>query len=556
MKSTNLTVFDHIDKNCEACPQQVWLRDRKGDDFTEWNWSDARAEFNAAAAWLERRYGASQANMVLLSRNRAHWFLADLAVIGSGNVTIPIFTTLAPSIAKYIFEFTEARVLILGEADNWATVRDVLPDSIDIITLPGVEIDMPHTRWEDLVSECAGLQPQYQPNHDDLITMVFTSGTTGVPKGVMQTHDSMILPMERGRQIFELKGDARFLSYLPLSHIAERQLVMVQSLMYAGSVTFNESLATLLRDMADTRPNFFFGAPRVWEQLQQGILAQFGSQETLDAALAADHDGVGLRVRTLLGLNDAGFLLTAAAPTPPALIRWYSELGLEVMEGFGQTEIMATAVCSKERRKIGSIGPLLDEVEVKITDEGEILFKADGAAVGYYKMPEKTAETFVDGWVHTGDKGYIDDDGFIFLTGRVKDYFKTIQAKFVAPTPIENSFAKNEWTEQLCLLGRGYSKTVMVCVLSEAAQNVDKSDLEQALIDQAVDVNRSIDKHARIGAVIISKEPWTIENTMLTPTLKIRRDEVEDRFGERARELAHEAAVKGEVQLEWLGFGR
>jgi len=407
-----------------------------------------------------------------------------------------------------------------------------------------------------MVGECAGLQPQFRPKHDDLITMIFTSGTTGVPKGVMQTHDSMILPMERARTLFELRDNPRFLSYLPLSHIAERQLVMVQSLMHAGVVTFNESLATLLRDMADTRPNFFFGAPRVWEQLQQGILAQFGSQEVLDAALAADHDGVGLRVRTLLGLDDARFLLTAAAPTPPALIRWYSELGLEVMEGFGQTEIMATAVCSKERRKIGSIGPLLDEVEVKITDEGEVLFKADGAAVGYYKMPEKTAETFVDGWVHTGDKGYMDDDGFLFLTGRVKDYFKTIQAKFVAPAPIENSFAKNEWTEQLCLLGRGYSKTVMVCVLSEAAQNVDKSDLEQALIDQAADVNRNIDKHARIGAVIISKEPWTIENTMLTPTLKIRRDEVEGRFGERARELAHEAAVQGAIQLEWLGFGR
>lgn len=556
MTSKNTTINDHIQLNFEQYPQRVWLRDRSGDDFTEWTWSQARAEINAAAAWLEQRYGASQENIVLLSRNRAHWFMADLAIIGSGNVTIPIFTTLAPSVAEYIFDFTGARVLILGEADNWAAVREVLPETIEIITLPGVDIDMVHTRWQDLLAESAGLEPQFKPAHDELVSLVFTSGTTGVPKGVMQTHDSMLLPMKRSVKMMDLAGieNIRFLSYLPLSHIAERQLVMIQSMLTVGSVTFNESLPTLVRDMADTRPSFFFGAPRVWEQLQQGILAQFGSQQALEAALAADHDGVGLKVRTLLGLNDAIYLLTAAAPTPPALIKWYARLGLQLMEGFGQTEIMVTAVCTKDRCRIGSIGAVVDGVEVKISDEGEILFKAEGAASGYYKMPDKTAETFVDGWVHTGDKGYIDDDGFIFLTGRVKDYFKTIQGKFVAPTPVENLFAKSQLTEQICLLGRGYSKTVMVCVLTETAKSANEGETEKTLIEQAIEVNNKVEHHARIGAVIISQEPWTIENTMLTPTLKIRRDEVESRFGERAFELAHQGAVQGVIQLEWLNF--
>lgn len=557
MTAEKTTLIDHVNKNCEQFPQRVWLRDRRGDNFTEWNWSDARTEINAAAAWLEQRYGASQENIVLLSRNRAHWFMADLAIIGSGNVTVPIFTTLAPSVAEYIFDFTGTHVLILGEADNWAAVREVLPESIEIITLPGVEIDMPNTRWEDLIAKSAGLKPSHKPVPDDLVSLVFTSGTTGVPKGVMQTHDSMLLPMQRSVKMMGLDGHEcpRFLSYLPLSHIAERQLVMIKSMLTAGSVTFNESLPNLLRDMAETRPSFFFGAPRVWEQLQQGILAQFGSQQALETALASDHEGVGLKVRTLLGLNDAIFLLTAAAPTPPALIKWYAELGLQVMEGFGQTEIMVTAVCTNDRCRIGSVGPVVDGVEVKISDQGELLFKAEGAATGYYKMPEKTAETFVDGWVHTGDKGYIDDDGFIFLTGRVKDYFKTIQGKFVAPTPVENLFAKSQWTEQICLLGRGYSKTVMVCVLSEAAMNADQADIERSLIKQAIEVNEKVEHHARIGAVIISPQSWTIENMMLTPTLKIRRDEVESRFGERAFELALDGAVQGTIQLEWLHPG-
>ncbi|MCP4299135.1 MAG: AMP-binding protein [Gammaproteobacteria bacterium] len=551
MQHTTLSAY--LDSLNEGCPDRIWLRDRKGDEYTEWSWSDARAEVNAAAAWLERRYGASQKNIALLSRNRAHWLMADLAIIASGNVTIPLFTTLAASTAEYILNFTEARVLILGEADNWDVVREVLPDDVDVITLPGVDIDTPHTRWQDIVAECAGQTPEYKCNHDDLISLVFTSGTTGVPKGVMQTHDSFIIPMQRAAKYYALKKHIRFLSYLPLSHIAERQLILVQSMLHVGSVTFNEALTTLGRDMADVKPEYFFGAPRVWEQLQQGVIAKFGSPAALDEALARDAESVGKQVRSSLGLSQDAYLLTAAAPTPPALIEWYQTLGLTLMEGFGQTEIMATAVNTPEHRKIGSIGRLVDGVEMKITEEGEMCFKSDGAAIGYYKMPEKTAETFVDGWVHTGDKCYVDDEGFIFLTGRVKDYFKTMQGKFVAPVPIESSFAENEWTEQICLLGRGYSKTAIVCVLSETAQKQDRTVIEKALREKVDEVNAGIEKHARIGAVIISTDPWTIENEILTPTLKIRRDEVESRFGDRARELAHEAAVQRTTRLEWAG---
>ncbi|RLQ22513.1 AMP-binding protein [Seongchinamella sediminis] len=541
----------YLDKACARNPDAVWLRDRQGEVFEEWTWTQARDEINAAAAWLEQRYGNNQANVALLSRNRAHWMLADLALMASGNVSIPLFTTLVADTAQYILEFTDARALILGEADNWNAVRQVIPDGVDIITLPGVSIDAAHIPWEQIISEAGTAQPANQPAPADLVSIVFTSGTTGAPKGVMQTHDSLTVPMQRICKYTEVRRNPRFLSYLPLSHIAERQLVMVQSILQNGSVTFNESAATLIRDMTDTRPNFFFGAPRVWEQLQQKVLAQFGSRTALDQALQQDREGTSLAVRQTLGLDQADYMLTAAAPTPPALIAWFEELGLPLMEGFGQTEIMAVSLNTSVSRRIGSIGRVPPDVEMKITEEGELAFKAEGAAIGYYKMPEQSSETFRDGWVHTGDRARIDADGFLYLTGRVKDYFKTIQGKFVAPAPIESAFAANEWTEQLCLLGRGYSKTVIVCVLSEVARELDPAEVTAGLQQHIAGINAEVEKHARIGAVIITREPWTIENTMLTPTLKIRRNEVEERFGTRAAELANQAAVTGTVVVEW-----
>jgi long-chain acyl-CoA synthetase len=246
------------------------------------------------------------------------------------------------------------------------------------------------------------------------------------------------------------------------------------------------------------------------------------------------------------------YCLTAAAPTPPALIHWWEDLGLTLMEGFGQTEAMGLILSSHEQRRIGSIGKPIGEVEYKITEEGELAVKAAGCTPGYYKQADKTAELIRDGWLHTGDKVRVDEDGFLYITGRVKDYFKTIQGKFVAPPPIEGAFARNPYAEQQCLLGRGFSKTVMVAVLTEEARNAPEKEVEESILSTVREVNDEIEKHARIGAVILTREPWSIENEVLTPTLKMRREKVEERFGELAEELARKSAEQGELLLRWL----
>ena len=545
------TLTEQLAHWAQECPERVWLRDLSEAGETPYSWSEAQNQVLAASAALEKKLGSGQ-SMALLSKNRAHWVLADLAIIASGNISVPLFTTHTATTAEYILGFTETKVLFLGETSNWDAVKAVLPKDVLIITLPGVSCDIDHITWDSLVTAGSGDHPAHKASASDLISLVFTSGTTGMPKGVIQTHESNLIPVRRGTEAFASREDSRFFSYLPLSHIAERQIVEYGSMVACGEIWFNESLETLLRDLPACKPNIFFGPPRVWEQLQQAVLGKVGGQEALDTLLEQDAEGISTMVLGGLGLTEVDYCLTAAAPTPPALIHWWEKLGLKLCEGFGQTEAMSLIVTKVDDRRIGSIGKPISGVEVKISDIGELLIRAEGCTPGYYQQPEKTAELWQNGWLHTGDKAYVDDDGFIFITGRVKDYFKTIQGKFVAPPPIEGLFANNSHAEQQCLLGRGFSKTVMVTVLSEAAKGLDRQVVEASVLDTIASINTEVEKHARIGAVIISSEHWTIENEILTPTLKIRRERVEAVFAEKAEQLARESAEQGKVLAHWF----
>ena len=532
-------------------PDQIWMRDLVESSSVDYAWGATVAEIDRVASWLESAFGQGE-RMALLSKNRAHWIMADLAVINSGNVAVPLFTTHAQATAEYILSFTEAKVLFLGETENWSSVKTVLPEGCLLVTLPGVACDLPHKKWEELVADAPSEQSKYEPHPDDIISLVFTSGTTGLPKGVIQTHATNLIPMRRCQYLFTQREQPRWFSYLPLSHIAERQIVEFSSVNTGGEIWFNESLETLARDLPRCRPHIFFGPPRVWEQLRQSVTAKFGGAEALAQALANDPAGVQTLVTTALGLDQVEYCLTAAAPTPPPLIQWWDDVGVRLCEGFGQTEAMGLIITDPADRRIGSIGKPAGEVEVKIGDNDEMLIKAEGCTPGYYNRPEKTAELWQDGWLHTGDKVRIDQDGFIFITGRVKDYFKTIQGKFVAPPPIEGLFAENPHSEQQCLLGRGYSKTVMITVLNEPARQLPKEEIEAAAIATVESINAQIEKHARIGAVIFSQKPWTIENEILTPTMKIRREQIENKFGEKAERLARESAEAGKIGLYWF----
>ena len=316
---THDTIPALVDHWARTCPDRVWLRDLRDEGSDDYTWAEANGQIHAVAAMLEAQFGTGE-RMAILSRNRPHWFMADLAIMASGNVSVSLFTTLPASTAEYILDFTEARVLFVGETQNWEAVKSVLREDVTLIALPGVSLDRPHLRWEDLLDAWQGHSPTHVSGADDMMALVFTSGTTGLPKGVIQTHACNLIPIRRFMKAFGIRDNPRYFSYLPLSHIAERQIVEFSSIVVCGEVSFNESPETILRDLQRTRPHMFFGPPRIWEQFQQAVVGKFGGQAELDKALAADREGIGSLVLDTMGLNEVEFCLVAAAPTPPALI--------------------------------------------------------------------------------------------------------------------------------------------------------------------------------------------------------------------------------------------
>jgi long-chain acyl-CoA synthetase len=529
------SLLEDLDHWAGVQADQPWLVEHWTTHQKEITWEKGAAMVHSAAAWIAERVQQSGTRIGTLSCNCAHWIMADLAIMASGNVHVPLFTTMKPENLDYVAGFAGIEMLLLGPADNWEQVRDRFPTDMPVILLPGAPEVQGAITWAEIVTAGASLPRVAAPDVNVLATIVFTSGTTGKPKGVMHSLSSL---REAGSGIgFESGSQAgwRFLSYLPLAHLGERIVVECQSLVYGGTIYFNEGLATFLDDLRYARPNWFLGVPRIWEKLQQAVFAKVLSAQELEAAKASGNmDDASSKVKAFLGLGEIEYILTSTAPTPAPLKGWYEELGIDLYDGYGQSEILPVSANRKGHRKPGSIGQAAHGVEIKIADNGEILARGQGTALGYYRAPEITAETFLnDGWVRTGDKGRVDDDGYLFITGRVKEIFKTAKGKYVAPAPIEGRFLDTNLVEQACLSGLGLAQTVMMLVLSDAAIQRDEDNILAELLDHTAVLNATLDKHEQIGALVVSRTPWSHENGVLTHTLKIKRDQVEERFAEQ-----------------------
>jgi len=320
----------------------------------------------------------------------------------------------------------------------------------------------------------------------------------------------------------------QWFSYLPLSHIAERALMEMVAITTGSTISFAESLDTFAQNLRDTQPTIFGGVPRIYAKFQEGVLAKL-PQQKLDTLLRIPllNSFIKKSIVKKLGLARARIVVSGAAPTPSSLQEWFKRIGVDIRETYGMTENTAFSHSNYQEIKIGTVGQPFPTVETKISNEGEILIRHAALMKGYYKDEATTKAVFTnDGYLRTGDQGSIDAEGYLTITGRVKDQFKTDKAKFIAPALIETKLT-NPDLDQICVVGMGIPQPIALVVLSASGKAKPKQQLEQELEALLNRVNPTLESYEQLTTVVILKDEWTIENGLLTPSMKVKRNEIE-----------------------------
>ncbi|WP_129973972.1 MULTISPECIES: AMP-binding protein [unclassified Pseudomonas] len=501
-------------------------------------WAEVGHQARCAAHWLRSRELPQGSHIALISKNCAHWIIADLAIWMAGHVSVPLYPNLTAESVNQVLTHSESVLAFIGKLDDWPGMSPGVPAGLTTVSLP---LHPPGTfdfNWDDL-QRSSPIQDDPRPAAEQLATIIYTSGTTGLPKGVMHSFANLGFATTRGTQLFGLNEHDRLLSYLPLCHVAERMFVELASIYTGQTVFFAESLDTFLADLKRARPTAMFGVPRIWTKFQMGVYSKIPAKR-LDFLLGLPFIGkrIGHKVLAGLGLDALRVALSGAAPVPLTLLRWYQKLGLDVLEVYGMTESCGYShICLPGQYKEGWIGRPCPDVEVRIDESGEVQVRSQANMLGYFKEPQKTAETLTeDGFLRTGDKGEQDAEGRLRLTGRLKEIFKTSKGKYVAPAPIENRLAVHSRIEQVCVVGDGLSAPLGLCVLSAVGREEPRAPLHSSLEKLLEEVNAVLDKHERLRRLVVVKDSWAVENGFLTPTLKIKRNIIEDTYGARFEE--------------------
>jgi long-chain acyl-CoA synthetase len=532
-------VFDHEDKLAE----RVYLTQPIGDGrVVDYTWAQVLDQARRMAAHLQMRGYEPGARIAILSKNCAHFFMAELAIWIGGYTTVAMFPTESAAVVRYELEHSDAQLLFVGKLDIWEQQRTGVPAGLPCIAFPLAPDSAlaEFETWDAIVARTPPLSGRPQRAADELAMLIYTSGSTGQPKGVMSSFGAFSRAAEGvARYIRSRIGEGaeiRVLSYLPLAHSMDRTWSEGASMIDGREhVFFAESLDTFLQDLQRARPTVFGSVPRLWLKFQQGVFSKMPTAK-LDRLLGIPILGrvVARKVLKGLGLDAVVIAGSGSAPIPPDLIAWYRRLGLKLYEGYGMTEDNSYSHFSDERLgEPGYVGVPLPGVEVKLSEAGEVLIKSPGQFSGYYKQPELTAESFTeDGFFRTGDLGERRADGLLRISGRVKELFKTAKGKYVAPAPIENLINAHPLVEMALVSGVGQPAAYALIVLAEDLRpRVNDAAVRarvQAELEQLIErVNNTVADCEQLHMAVIAREAWSVENGFLTPTMKVRRARIE-----------------------------
>ena len=587
------TVFAVLEATAVAHPDLPALREKRDGSWQTITWEGYRREALAVARGFIRLGLEPGQGVAILGANCPRWFFADLGAIAAGGVPTGIYTTSTAEQCQYIAGHCEAGVLVLEDASRLASFdRAALPRLRGVVLMRGESDELGVHSWRQLLAAGDEVPEGVVRNRldrqrpDDLATLIYTSGTTGPPKGVMLSHQNITWIGERVAAAFRVGTGDLVVSYLPLSHIAE-QVVSLYSPMAVGACTwFAESLDALGANLREARPHMFFGVPRVWEKLQAAIQAAGAKNPPLKKKIAAWARRKGLaggyaeqrggsrpalyglaerlvftKVRQRLGLDRARVCATSAAPISLDTLEFFLSLGIPLLEVYGMTECTGpTTFSTPDRFRTSKAGYAIPDTELKIADDSEICFRGPHVCLGYYKDEAASGETIdEEGWLHSGDIGSLDEEGFLKVTDRKKELIITSGGKNVAPQPLEAKLKGIPAVGQAVALGdrRNYVAALFTLDPDRLAEEAGKAGSParepataaacprfRAYLDRQVEaVNRTLARYEQVRRYAVLPGQLTVAGGELTPTMKLKRRVINEKYAAEIEAL-YSAAVE------------
>jgi len=534
--------------------------------------------------------------VAILSENRPGWYLSDMSILSLGAIDVPLYPSLPPNQIEYILQNSEAKAIIVSNMLQLGKILSIwqnLPELMQIIVLNRLEekiedvTDLNSCKIEGkkILQAKPRLLEGINISPDDTATLIYTSGTTGLPKGVMLTHRNICENVKSCSDLITLDETDCSLSFLPLSHAYERTGGYYLLFGCGAAIYLAESIETVSLNIAEAKPTIIFTVPRLFDRIRSNMQKQIATESQLKQRIfsfalstgeqynrqMAKKGSVSLALKAAHALSRKlvykkilakfggrlRYFVSGGAALPKETGEYFSSLGITILEGYGLTETSPiTNVNRPEKVKFGTVGPTVRNVEIRIADDGEILFKGPNIMKGYWKDVEATAEVIKDGWFHTGDIGRLDDDGYLTITDRKKHIIVTSGGKNIAPLPIEHLIAESPFVEQVIVIGEkrpflialiipDFEKLREFAVTAGIGDATEKELLENKAVSQIYEkllrsISRKLATHEKVRKFLLVAEPFTLENGLMTPTLKIKRKTITEQYDKEIEAVYNE----------------